>query len=146
MNEMNLPIVTVVGGILKDEQGRILLTQRPADKAMPFLWEFPGGKVEVGETPEAALARELFEEIDIEVASSHLKPFTFVSLAYPDFHIILLCYHCSVWTGTPSAKEGQGGVEWVTPQDLERYPMRDANYALVPLLQRQAVERLLVNE
>ena len=135
---MTLPIVTVVGAILEDEQGRTLLAQRPANKSMPFLWEFPGGKVEAGENPEDALVRELCEEIGITVSPQNLKPLTFVSLAYPDFHIILLCYLCLKWTGTPLAREGQGGVEWVRPEDLGKYSMREANYSLVPLLQSRA--------
>lgn len=135
---MTLPIVTVVGAILEDDQGRTLLTQRPADKSMPFLWEFPGGKVEKGENPEDALVRELYEEIGVVVLPNNLKPLTFVSLAYPDFHIILLCYQCSQWTGTPIAREGQGGVEWVLPQDLRKYPMRKANDSLIPLLLSRA--------
>lgn len=131
---MTLPIVTVVGGILENEDGQVLLAQRPADKSMPFLWEFPGGKVEPHETPEEALVRELDEEIGIEVNQKDLQPFTFVSLTYPDFHIILLCYLCKTWKGIPIARENQGGINWVSPQDLTKYPMREANQKLIPLL------------
>jgi 8-oxo-dGTP diphosphatase len=135
---LTLPIVTVVGAILEDDQGRTLLTQRPADKSMPFLWEFPGGKVEAGEKPEDALVRELYEEIGIIALPDSLEPLTFVSLTYPDFHIILLCYQCLRWTGTPIAREGQEGIEWVLPQDLHKYPMRKANLELIPLLMSRA--------
>lgn len=136
---MTLPIVTVVGALLEDDKGAILLAQRPADKPMPFLWEFPGGKMEVGETPEAALARELQEEIGITVSLKDFKPFSFVSMAYPDFHIILLGYHCNRWLGTPCAKEGQGGLEWVMPENLNHYPMREANQTLIPLIRHHKI-------
>ena len=132
---MTLPVVTVVGAILENDKGAILLAQRPSDKPMPFLWEFPGGKVEVGESPETALTRELYEEIGITVSPKDLKAFSFVSMAYPDFHIILLGYHCRTWTGTAVAREGQGGLEWVLPENLSQYPMREANRAFIPLLQ-----------
>jgi 8-oxo-dGTP diphosphatase len=135
---MTLPVVTVVGIILEDEKGRVLLAQRPADKSMPFLWEFPGGKVEPNETPEDALVREINEEIGIEVNQKDLQPFTFVSLTYPDFHIILLCYLCTTWKETPVARENQGGMSWISPQDLTKYPMREANQKLIPLLQNRS--------
>lgn len=131
---MTKPVITVVAAVLEDDQGRVLLAQRPADKSMPYLWEFPGGKVEKDEKPEDALARELYEEIGLVALPSHLKPLTFVSMAYPDFHIILLIYRCLEWTGTPQAREGQGGIEWVHPQDLYQYPMPGASCALIPLL------------
>ena len=132
---MNKPVITVVGAVLQDDQGRVLLAQRPPDKSMPYLWEFPGGQVEKDESPENALARELYEEIGLVVLPSNFKPFTFVSLAYPDFHIILLVYRCLEWTGTPQAREGQEGIEWILPKDLPHYPMPAANCALIPLLQ-----------
>lgn len=132
---MEKPVITVVGAILQDDQGRVLLAQRPADKSMPYLWEFPGGKVERNESPENALVREILEEIGLVVLPTHLLPFTFVSMAYPDFHIILLTYRCLEWAGTPEAREGQEGIEWVLLKDLPHYPMPDANRALVPLLQ-----------
>jgi len=138
MLKMAQPVVTVVGALLEDSLGRILLAQRPADKPMPFLWEFPGGKIEAGETPEQALARELLEEIGIVVSPHHLKPLTFVSMAYPDFHLILLGYLCQEWAGTTCACEGQGGIDWVMPADMGRYPMPEANRPLVDFLQRRA--------
>lgn len=132
---MTKPIITVVGAVLQDNQGRVLLAQRPADKPMPYLWEFPGGKLERDESPENALVRELQEEIGLVVLSSHLKPLTFVSMAYPDFHIILLIYRCLKWAGIPQAREGQGGIEWVYPKDLHQYPMPEANRAFTLLLE-----------
>lgn len=131
---MTKPVITVVGAVLQDDQGRVLLAQRPPNKSMPHLWEFPGGKVEKGESPEAALVREMHEEIGLVVSPSHLKPFTFVSMSYPNFHIILLVYRCLEWTGTPQAREGQEGIEWICPKDLHQYPMPEANRALIPLL------------
>jgi 8-oxo-dGTP diphosphatase len=134
---MTKPVLTVVGALLEDNFGRILLAQRPAHKAMPFLWEFPGGKVEAGETPEEALVRELDEEIGIQVSPLHLKPLAFTSMAYPDFHIILLGYHCQTWQGVPCAREGQGGVEWILPKDIAQYPMPEANRPLIEFLQQR---------
>ncbi|MCE3230455.1 MAG: hypothetical protein K0R52_383 [Alphaproteobacteria bacterium] len=131
---MPQPIVTIVSALLEDDLGRILLAQRPADKAMPFLWEFPGGKIEAGESPEEALVRELNEEIGIMVSPTHLKPLTFASMAYPDFHIILLGYQCREWAGSPCAREGQGGLAWVMPSDLDQYPMPEANRSIVGFL------------
>lgn len=131
-------LVTVVAAFLEDHSGRILLAQRPADKPMPFLWEFPGGKMEVGETPEQALVRELAEEIGITVSPLNLRPLTFASMAYPDFHLVLLGYHCLEWTGVPCAQEGQGGLDWVMPVDLGRYPMPEANRFLTGFLQERA--------
>lgn len=132
---MTPPVITVVGALLEDSLGRILLAQRPAHKAMPFLWEFPGGKLEAGESPEEALVRELDEEIGIQVSPHNLKPLTFASMAYADFHIVLLGYHCLEWKGIPHAREGQGGVEWVRPADIGKYPMPDANRPLIEYLQ-----------
>lgn len=138
---MTQSVVTVVGALLQDDLGRLLLAQRPCDKLMPFLWEFPGGKLEEGESPEEALARELYEEIGIIISPSCLKPFTFVSMAYSDFHIILLTYLCLEWTGIPCAREGQEGIEWVKPEDLDQYPMPAANRSLLPLLKATQGER-----
>jgi 8-oxo-dGTP diphosphatase len=135
---MNLPVVTVVGLVLEDADGRILLAQRPANKSMPFLWEFPGGKLEPGETPEQATVREIYEEIGIHIEIRDLNPLTFVSVTYPDFHIILLCFHCEKWTGEPVACEGQEGIDWVKPEDLKKYPMREANVRLIPILESRA--------
>ena len=129
-----------MGALLEDGEGRILLAQRPKDKPMPFLWEFPGGKIEADETPEEALVRELREEIDVIISPSTLNPLTFVSMAYSHFHIVLLGYHCLEWVGDPSPQEGQGGLKWVMPMDLGQYDMPEANRALLAFWQEK--ERL----
>src|SRR6516164_939817 len=97
------PIVLVAAVALVDADGRVLLAQRPAGKSMDGLWEFPGGKVNAGETPEAALIRELAEELGIDVTASCLAPFTFASHTYPDFHLLMPLYVCRKWSGIPSA-------------------------------------------
>src|SRR5881227_4145659 len=99
MVESALPILTVVAVALVDADGRVLLAQRPAGKPMAGLWEFPGGKVDPGETPETALIRELAEELGIDVAASCLAPFTFASHAYPEFHLLMPLYLCRKWSG-----------------------------------------------
>jgi 8-oxo-dGTP diphosphatase len=132
---MTLPLLIVAGALLQDGQGRILIAQRPENKPMPFLWEIPGGKLERGESPQNALVRELEEEIGLIANPESLAPFTFTSHCYPDFQIILLVYQCVQWKGIPQALEGQGGIEWVEPARLHHYPMAEANWPLVALLQ-----------
>src|SRR5271167_1072632 len=105
-------LVLVSAVALVDADGRVLLAQRPAGKSMAGLWEFPGGKVNPGETPEAALIRELTEELGIDVAASCLAPFTFASYSYPDFHLLMPLYLCRKWSGSPAAQEGQR-LAWV---------------------------------
>jgi 8-oxo-dGTP diphosphatase len=122
-----------VAGIIWNTEGQVLIAQRPAHKPMPLLWEFPGGKIEEGELPEAALARELEEELGILVDSRALEPFQFISFPYPDFHFIMLCYHVYAWEGEIQNKEGQGGIVWSYPHELEQYPMPEAD---VPLIQQ----------
>src|SRR2546423_1443097 len=100
-------LVLVSAVALVDADGRVLLAQRPAGKPMAGLWEFPGGKVDPGETPETALIRELAEELGIDVAASCLAPFTFASHSYPDFHLLMPLYVCRKWSGIPAAREGQ---------------------------------------
>ncbi|MEO1551399.1 MAG: 8-oxo-dGTP diphosphatase MutT [Pseudomonadota bacterium] len=118
---------------LIDADGRVLLAQRPEDKAMAGLWEFPGGKVEPGETPEAALIRELEEELGIGTWESCLAPLTFASHAYEDFHLLMPLYACRKWEGSPQGREGQA-LKWVRPLDLRNYPMPQADLPLIPIL------------
>ena len=127
------PIVLVAACALIDVDGRILLTRRPEGKAMAGLWEFPGGKLEAGETPEAALIRELHEELGIDVAESCLAPFAFASHAYDQFHLLMPLYLCRRWSGRPEARENQT-LAWVSPRRLTDYPMPPADKPLIPLL------------
>jgi len=126
-------IVFVVACALIDADGRVLLAQRPEGKAMAGLWEFPGGKIDAGETPEAALIRELGEELGVDTSESCLAPLTFASHAYADFHLLMPLYVCRVWTGTPRPREGQR-LAWATPKQLNDYPMPDADKPLIPIL------------
>jgi 8-oxo-dGTP diphosphatase len=126
-------MVLVAAVALVDADGRVLLAQRPAGKPLAGLWEFPGGKVDPGETPEAALIRELHEELAIDVAASCLAPFTFASHSYPDFHLLMPIYVCRKWSGIPAAQEGQR-LAWVRPDRLADYPMPPADAPLVAML------------
>jgi|TARA_B110000196_G_scaffold140699_1_gene121886 8-oxo-dGTP diphosphatase len=128
------PVVFVVAVALIDVDGRILLAQRPLGKKMAGLWEFPGGKVQTGETPEAALVRELREELDIDTRRSCLAPLTFASHAYDDFHLVMPLYLCRIWQGTPRPVEGQV-LKWVRPYDLGNFEMPAADRPLVAMLQ-----------
>jgi 8-oxo-dGTP diphosphatase len=128
-----LPLILVAAVALIDADGRVLLACRPEGKPLAGLWEFPGGKVDPGETPEAALIRELAEELDIDVAASCLAPFTFASHAYPDFHLLMPLYLCRKWSGIPRAREGQH-LAWVRPARLGEYPMPPADKPLVAML------------
>ena len=128
-----LPIVPIVCAALIGGDGKILLQQRPEGKAMAGLWEFPGGKIAAGETPEAALSRELKEELGLEVAEANLVPFGFASHRYDSFHIVLLLYLCRQWRGTPLARERQG-IAWVEPGRMGHYPMPEADKPLVAQL------------
>jgi len=125
--------VLVSAVALIDVDGRVLLAQRPPGKSMEGLWEFPGGKVETGETPEAALIRELHEELGIDTWQSCLAPLTFASHAYPDFHLLMPLFACRKWQGTPMAREGQV-LKWVTPRRLSEFPMPPADIPLIPIL------------
>jgi len=127
------PLVLVAAVVLVDPDGRVLLAQRPAGKAMAGLWEFPGGKVDRGETPEVALIRELAEELGIDVTASCLAPFTFASHAYPDFHLLMPLYVCRKWSGIPTAREGQQ-LKWVRPARLGEFPMPPADKPLIAML------------
>ena len=127
------PTVLVAAVALVDADGRVLLAQRPPGKTMAGLWEFPGGKVKPGETPEAALIRELKEELDIDVTASCLAPFTFASHAYADFHLLMPLYVCRKWSGTVCALEGQA-LTWVRPARLGDYEMPPADKPLIAML------------
>jgi 8-oxo-dGTP diphosphatase len=128
-----MKVVLVSAVALIDVDGRVLLAQRPADKSMAGLWEFPGGKVEPGETPEAALVRELREELAIDTWASCLAPLTFASHSYADFHLLMPLFACRKWEGQPRAVEGQV-LKWVRPQHLRDYPMPPADIPLIPIL------------
>jgi 8-oxo-dGTP diphosphatase len=127
-------LVLVVACALIDVDGRVLLAQRPQGRTMAGLWEFPGGKVEAGEKPEATLIRELKEELGIDVKEACLAPLTFASHAYDDFHLMMPLYVCRRWDGTPVALEGQE-LAWVRPNKLRDYPMPPADLPLIPHLQ-----------
>jgi 8-oxo-dGTP diphosphatase len=131
--EANFRLVLVSAVALVDADGRVLLAQRPTGKPLAGLWEFPGGKVDPGETPETALIRELGEELGIDVAASCLAPFTFASYTYPDFHLLMPLYICRKWSGIPTAREGQR-LAWVRPARLGDYPMPPADPPLVAML------------
>lgn len=125
--------VLVAACALVDRDGRILLAQRPEGRSMAGLWEFPGGKIESGETPEAALIRELHEELGIDVTLACLAPLSFASHAYDDFHLLMPLYVCRRWHGTPVAREDQV-LKWVRAKDLRKFPMPAADIPLIPVL------------
>jgi len=118
---------------LIDPDGRILLSQRPQGKSLAGLWEFPGGKVESGETPEAALIRELHEELGIDTWQSCLAPLSFASHTYEDFHLLMPLFACRKWNGIPQPLEGQV-LKWVRVKDLSSYPMPPADKPLIAVL------------
>ena len=128
-----MKIVLVSAVALIDSDGRVLLAQRPEGKSMAGLWEFPGGKVEPGESPEAALIRELKEELDIDTWQSCLAPLTFASHAYPEFHLLMPLFACRKWEGVATPREGQT-LAWVRPAALRDYPMPPADVPLIPIL------------
>ena len=125
--------VLVSAVALIDVDGRVLLAQRPEGKSMAGLWEFPGGKVEIGETPEVALIRELEEELGINTWASCLAPLTFASHTYDTFHLLMPLFACRKWEGIPQPKENQV-LKWVQKADLRSYPMPAADILLVPIL------------
>jgi 8-oxo-dGTP diphosphatase len=127
-------LVLVAACALIDADGRVLIARRPPGKPMAGLWEFPGGKVEAGETPEACLIRELREELGVDTRESCLAPLTFASHAYPDFHLLMPLYACRRWQGLPASREGQA-LAWVRPARLRDYPMPPADLPLIPHLQ-----------
>lgn len=127
------PILLVVAAALVDRDNRVLISRRPEGKQLAGLWEFPGGKVDAGETPEAALRRELAEELGIEVCESCLAPFCFASHTYESFHLLMPLYLCRNWEGDVAAREGQE-IAWVRASRLSHYPMPPADEPLVPWL------------
>lgn len=135
-----MAVMTVVAGMLVDGEGRFLMQQRPEGKAHAGLWEFPGGKVEAGETPEAALVRELAEELGIAVDAAALSPVTFASEPLGDRHMVLLLYRCAAWTGDPRAIEATA-LGWFTPNQATTLPLPPADCAFVRELGRHAADR-----
>jgi 8-oxo-dGTP diphosphatase len=129
----NRPLTLVAAVALVDPDGRVLIAQRPVGKPMAGLWEFPGGKVDPGETPEEALVRELHEELGIETATSCLAPIAFASHGYEAFHLLMPVFACRKWVGVPRAREGQA-LKWVLPKELSGYPMPPADVPLIGLL------------
>lgn len=127
------PILLAAAIALVDSDGRVLIAQRPKGKHLEGLWEFPGGKLGDGETPEAALIRELNEELGIDVEHSCLAPLSFASHAYEEFHLLMPLYVCRVWHGVVRAREGQN-LKWVRPSRLGEWPMPPADAPLVAAL------------
>ena len=128
-----MKILLVAAAALIDADDRVLIAQRPPGKALAGLWEFPGGKVDPGERPEACLIRELAEELDIVVKEDCLAPLTFASYAYPEFHLLMPLWICRRWQGLVRPMEGQA-VKWVSPRALRDYPMPPADLPLIPAL------------
>jgi 8-oxo-dGTP diphosphatase len=126
-------LLLVAAAALFDAQGRVLIARRPAGKALAGLWEFPGGKVEPGESPESALIRELKEELDVTVSEDALEPLAFASHAYPDFHLLMPLYAVRRWQGAPIAREHEALV-WAAPAALKDYPMPPADAPLIARL------------
>jgi 8-oxo-dGTP diphosphatase len=127
------PILLVTACALVDADGRVLLTQRPEGKTLAGLWEFPGGKVDPGETPEECLIRELHEELGITVKPACLAPLTFASHTYETFHLLMPLFICRRYEGIPRPLEGQA-LKWVRPKDMRDYPMPPADIPLIPFL------------
>ncbi len=132
-NDNQKPLLLVVAVALVDSDGRVLLAKRPDDKPMAGLWEFPGGKINAGETPEDALVRELNEELGIDTRQSCLAPISFASHEYDEFHLLMPLYACRTWENDPQPKEGQK-LAWVRPLDMGKYPMPAADIPLIAML------------
>ncbi|MGV8833713.1 MAG: (deoxy)nucleoside triphosphate pyrophosphohydrolase [Devosia sp.] len=130
---MSQDILLVVACALVDADRRVMIAQRPMDKAMAGLWEFPGGKIEPGETPEAALIRELDEELGIATQKACLAPVSFASHSYEKFHLLMPLYVCRKWQGTPEPRE-HIALKWVRPNALRDYPMPPADAPLIAAL------------
>ncbi|WP_064686439.1 8-oxo-dGTP diphosphatase MutT [Rhizobium bangladeshense] len=134
MSEAGRKILLVAACALIDADGRILLAQRPEGKSLAGLWEFPGGKVEPGETPEETLVRELEEELGVKTKVACLAPLTFASHSYETFHLLMPLYICRRYEGIAQGREGQA-LKWVRAQALRDYPMPPADEPLIPMLQ-----------
>ncbi|SIQ71240.1 8-oxo-dGTP diphosphatase [Rhizobium sp. RU33A] len=134
MSDVKKPILLVAACALVDTDNRILLAQRPEGKSLAGLWEFPGGKVEAGETPEETLVRELEEELGIKTKVACLAPLTFASHTYETFHLLMPLYICRRYEGIPQGQEGQA-IKWVKAKALRDYPMPPADEPLIPVLQ-----------
>lgn len=128
------PIVLVAAAAIIDADGRVLVAQRPEGKSMAGLWEFPGGKVQSGETPEYALMRELEEELGIETRPCCFSPVAFASHSYDDFHLLMPLYVCRVWRGIPQTHEHKA-LKWLRPLDLYGLAMPEADVPLIPMLE-----------
>jgi 8-oxo-dGTP diphosphatase len=127
------PLLLVAACALVDADGRVLIARRPEGKPMAGLWEFPGGKVEKGETPEQTLIRELHEELAIDTQVACLAPLTFASHDYEDFHLLMPLYVCRRFSGIAQPKEGQA-LKWVRAKQLRDFPMPPADAPLIPFL------------
>jgi 8-oxo-dGTP diphosphatase len=136
---MTKPLLVVAAVALIDGDDRVLLAQRPEGKSMAGLWEFPGGKLEAGETPEDALCREIKEELDVELCRTCLAPFNFASHAYEKFHLLMPLYVCRTWEGEIDPREGQT-IKWVTGIELSRHPMPPADEPIIPWLRDYLAE------
>ncbi len=130
---MTLPVLFVTALALANKQNQVLLAQRPEGKDMAGLWEFPGGKVKEGETPDVALVREIKEELDLTLLPENLTPTTFAAHNYPDFHLFMPLYLCRTWQGKPRPMEGQK-IAWVSSRDFSSYPMPPADAPLAAWL------------
>ncbi|MEL7545182.1 MAG: (deoxy)nucleoside triphosphate pyrophosphohydrolase [Pseudomonadota bacterium] len=136
-----MKIMYVAAGALFNGSGEVLLAQRPEGKAMAGLWEFPGGKIEANESPEAALCRELYEELQIEVKEASLEPLTFASHRYDHFHLLMPLFRVRQWIGSPEPVEGQQ-LAWVAPDAMDQYPAPEADLPLFRYLRHLPVETL----
>ena len=128
-------LLLVVACALVDEDGRVLLAQRPEGKHLAGYWEFPGGKLAPGETPESCLVRELREELGVATETACLAPLTFASHAYERFHLLMPLYVCRKWQGEPLPREGQAALRWVRARRLRELEITPAGVALVPFLE-----------
>lgn len=139
MEELKLVLVSAVA--LVREDGCLLLAQRPEGKSLAGLWEFPGGKVEAGESPEVALVRELKEELGIDVEAQDFVPFAFASHTYENFHLLMPVFLCRKWQGEPTGCEGQS-LAWVTSEDLVQYPTPPADVGLMDEFRRWTGDKI----